>query len=347
MTPGLRRAARFPPAALLTLGLTSAPALASPAIAPRVYLVMPFENVAEDPSLDWLATGLALSLGESLEGLRVQVVDDEERAVLLEANGIPERASITLASALELGRRMRARSGATRPDRMVLGRFNVAKGVLTLSARSIEIAQEKARPWVSQQGRLRDLLQVQEALARALARGDALSGGEPANEGVRPAAEPPLIAYEHYCRAMAEMDSKKRLQLLRRAVDEYPGYPKAAYQAATVLAKAERWDDAADMLGKAAGEPHPYESGYYLLKSAIALERRDPDGAVLAARRALGYADSARGHALLGRGLLAQGDSEAARAELQRADALDASEPENDDLRRGLAQGPRPARRNP
>ena len=348
MIRGRPGAALLALAALLAPGAARGSAVSDHAGPRHVYVVMPFENIAEDRSLDWLASGLALSLGEALQGLGVQIVDDEERTVLLEANGIPDRASITLASAVELGRRMRARSGAAHPDRMVLGRFNVAEGILTLSARSIEIAEEKARPWVSRQGRLKDLLAVQEGLTIALARGDALPVEKLSPDGAaRSGADPPLLAYEHYCRGMAETDSKKRLQLLRRAVQEYPGFAKAAYQAASVLAKAERWNEAAEMLGRTGGEPHPYESGYYLLTAAVDLERRDSGEAAGAARRALAYADSARGHALLGRGLLAQGDPEAARAELQKAEALDPSEPENDELRRALAEQPQPARRTP
>src|SRR5207245_9372421 len=172
---------------------------------------------------------------------------------------------------------------------------------------------------------------------------DALSS----DGAARPGADPPLLAYEHYCRGMAETDSKRRLQLLRRAVQEYPGFAKAAYQAASALARAERWNEAAEMLGRMSGEPHPYESGYYLLTAAVDLGRRDPGEAAAAARRALAYADSARGHALPGPGLLGQGDPDAARAELGKAEALDPSEPENDELRRALAEQAQPARTAP
>ncbi len=333
---------------LLSVAFASGIGGAGAAPAGHAYLVMPFENTAEDPSLEWLSTGLALSLGEYLSGLGAQVVDEDERAVLLEGNGIPPGARFTLASALELGRKMRARPGSTRPDRLVLGRFNVTGGDLTLSTRSLEIAEEKARPWIARQGRLKSLLVVQNALAQALAKGDGLPINESRSEILaRQAGDLPLLAFEHYCRAMAEPDAKKRLQLLRRAAQEVPGYPKAGYQAAALLVKAERWDEASEMLAKVAVEPHPYEAGFYLLTAAIALQKRDPEAAAGAARKALERADSARGHALLGRALAARGDREAAQGELQKAATIDASEPEIDDLRRALAEGARPARRNP
>src|SRR5207245_2108727 len=145
----------------------------------HTYLVMPFENTAEDPSLDWLSTGLSLSIGEYLLGAGAQVVDDDDRTVLLEGNGIPPGAQITLATALELGRKARARGGTLRPDRMILGRFNVTgKGDLVLSVRSIELQQEKARAWLSQAGRLKRLLEVQNGLTLSLARADGLPTAE-------------------------------------------------------------------------------------------------------------------------------------------------------------------------
>ena len=335
--------------AVLTATLLPVPALSAEPAAPlHTYLIMPFENTAEDRSLEWLSTGLALTLGESLLGFGAQVIDEEDRAVLLEGNGIPTGAQITLASALELGRKMLARGAAPRPDRMILGRFNVTEGALTLSLRPIDLSREKARSWTSRQGRLKDLLEVETDLALALAKTE----GIPVTDGrsevlARQSGDLPLLAFEHYCRAMAEADSRKRLQLLRRAVQEYPGYPKAAYQAAALLVKAERWDEAAETLQKCSSDPIPYASSFHLLSAAIALQRGDPAASEAAARRALAIASTARGHALLGRALLARGDAEAARTELQLAMAADATEPDLDDLRRALADGPQPVRRKP
>jgi hypothetical protein len=331
--------------------LLSGSGLDSPAAAAgRTYLILPFENTAEDPSLDWLSTGLALTLGEYLLGLGERVVDEDDRAVLLEGSGIPAGAPVALASALELGRRMRARPGSPhgRPDRLILGRFNLLDGGLTLSARAIDLEVEKARPWVTRDGRLQDLMEVQNALALALAREEGIQiTGSRGALLEKQAGGVPLLAFETYCRALAESDARKRLQMLRRALQQFPGYPKAAFQAASLLVKEERWDEAVKSLEQASAAPHPYEAEFSLLSATVALQKRDARAALEAARRALQHADTARGHALLGRALLASGDGESARAELDRALALDPNEPEIDDLRRALEAGPRPTRRNP
>jgi tetratricopeptide (TPR) repeat protein len=315
------------PAGRAAIGRDAGPATA--------FLVLPFENVAEDPSLGWLSTGLALHTAEHMRGEGCVVVDDEDRAVLLEGSGIPAGAPLTLASALELGRKMRSRPVGVRPDRLVLGRFNVQEGELTLSARVIDLATEGAHPWISRQGRLKDLIEVHTSLAQALAR-DSGAHGRTARKGRDP--DPPLLAFETYCRGMAETDSKKRLTLLRQALQEYPGYPVAAYQAALLLARGEKWDEAAETLKKATSDAHPYEAEFHLLAATVALQRQDPPGAAEEARRSIDYSESARAHIVLGRARLAQGDRDAARAELERAQALDPGEPDLEDLRRSLKQ---------
>ncbi len=328
-------------ASTLAIALLSA-AVGAPSAAPsgagRTYLVLPYENVAEEPSLDWLSTCLAFTLGEYLKGTGSRVVDDEERAVLYEGSGLPAGAPLMLASAIQLGRKMRSRSSASRPDRLVLGRFLVTDGALTISARSIDLEGEKARPWVSREGRLTDLLQLQNRVALELLDDDGIPiRGSRASILERHSGDVPLLAFETYCRAMAETDSKDRLRLLRRAVRERPGYPKALYQAARILVRSERWSEAATMLDGASAEPHPYEKDFHLLRATVALEQDDPGKAAEAARNALRYADTPRGHVLLARALLATGERDAARAEMEAAEALDPNAPGLDRLRQALS----------
>ena len=311
------------------------------------FLVLPFENTAEDQSLGWLSTGLALHTAEHVRGYGCPVVEDEERAVLMEGNGIPSGASLTLASALELGRKLRAHPGGVRPDRLVLGRFNVQEGELTLSARVIDLGTEQARPWITRQGRLKDLIDVHASLSEALVRDAGLqpSGRSARNRSKVP--DPPLLAFETYCRAMAETDSKKRLTMLRRALQEFPGYPLATYQAAALLVRSEKWDVAAETLQEAASDPHPYEAEFHLLRASVALQLQDAAAAAEAARRSLAYADSARAHAVLGRALLTLGDPGAARDEMEKAQSLDATDPDLEELRRSLKQVAGSAGRTP
>jgi len=339
---------RWVPVLLVVLAVAGPPVPAAEApAAAHDYLILPFENTAEDRSLDWLSTGLAHALGEYLLGFGQQVMDDEERSVLLEGSGIPPGAPLALASALELGRKTAQRPGVPRVDRLVLGRFNLEQGDITVAARVIDIRTEKARPWVERKGRLKDLQGVQRDLAVALARDERIGLTEKRSAILRQQADDaPLLAFETYCRAMAESDSKKRLQLLRKALQQYPGYPKAAYQAGSLLVREERWDDASAVLGKASSDPFPYEADFHLLGALVALRRKDPQAAMTEARSALAIADTARGHLLLGRALQASGDRAAALSELDKAKSADPADPEIDDLRRAL-NDPKPERRNP
>jgi tetratricopeptide (TPR) repeat protein len=324
-------------AALLVLAAAWGPgsAEASAASSPVGFVVLPFENTSEAAALDWLQNGLAFHTGEHLKACGAAVVEAEDRAVFLEGNGIPAGASLTLASALELGRKMRARSTGLRPDRLVLGRFSVQEGDVTVQIRVIDLEQERARPWQQRQGRLIDLLGVHASLMEGLGHDAGVRGC--GSEETDPS--PPLLAFETYTRAMAESEPKKRLSLLKRACQEFPGYPQASYQSAVLLARGERWDEAATTLQSMTGEPIPYSTEAHLLAASVALQRQDAATAATQARLALQRAPSARGHALLGRAQAAQGDLPAARKELERAQAIDPSETDVEDLKRVLDGG--------
>jgi hypothetical protein len=93
--------------ALVVLSLLASPVAAAPRESSPTYLILPFENIAEEPSLGWLSPCLAFSVGEYLIGLGARVIEAEERAVLFEGSGLPDGAPLMLASALEMGRKMR------------------------------------------------------------------------------------------------------------------------------------------------------------------------------------------------------------------------------------------------
>ena len=336
MTAAPRRRARLAAAAfLLAAGAFFFPSPGLAASPPIGFVILPFENTSEAVALDWLQNGLAFHTGEHLRTCGAAVVEEEDRAVFLEGNGIPPGASLTLASALELGRKMRSRATGLRPDRLVLGRFSVQEGDVTMQIRVIDLEEERARPWQQRQGRLIDLLAVHASLMEGLGRDAGVRGcgGEESNPA------PPLLAFETYTRAMAESEPKKRLGLLKRAIQEFPGYPQASYQAAALLARAERFDEAATTLQSMAAEPIPYATDAHLLAASVALQRRDPATAASQARLALQRVQAARGHALLGRALAAQGDLPGARRELERAQSIDPSEPEIEELKRLLDGG--------
>lgn len=329
-----------PPASIV------APAAPGP-LRGRAYVVLPFENVTEDATLDWISGGLALSLGESVRGWGARAMDPDERAVFLEANGLPAGTTLTLASILELGRKMRHRPGTLRPDRIVLGRFDVSEGRIEIVARTFDLESEKVRPWITRSGRLRDLLRVQRDVAIAIATDEGVPYPD-ADDRDRGSADLPLLAFETYCRAMSETDTRRRLQLLRRAAQENPGYPQALYQAAALLAREERWSEAADSMARIEEPPHPYEAEAHILSAGLALQRRDYEGAANAARRALTHGGSARAHLLLARALAGLGDEAGAAAAVDHAQAADPTDPEIEEVRRALGARPSsPTRRSP
>ncbi|MEE9292851.1 MAG: tetratricopeptide repeat protein [Acidobacteriota bacterium] len=324
---------------LVALTLLASPVAAASGESSPTYLILPFENIAEEPSLGWLSPCLAFSFGEYFIGLGARVIEADERAVLYEGSGLPDGAPLMLASALELGRKLRSRPSTNRPGRMVLGRFLITEGALTISARSIDLTDEKSGPRVSRDGRLTDLLKMLNRVALDIASRDGIDLPMTRSAFLQKhAGDVPLLAFETYCRSMAETDPRVKLKGLRRAVREHPGYPKAIYHAVRLLAEAERWSEAAKMIDRISAEPHPYEADFHLTAAGVALEQREAEKAAEAARRALEYVESPQGHLLLARAHLANGDPGAARTELDAAEELDPSAPGLETLRRMLSE---------
>ena len=147
---------------------------------------------------------------------------------------------------------------------------------------------------------------------------------------------------------MSETDTRRRLQLLRRAAQEFPDYPQALYQAAALLAREERWSEAADLMARVKEPPHPYEAEALLLSAALALQRRDYQAAAAMARRSQTHGESARAHLLLARALAGLGDEAGAAAALDHAQSADPTDPEIEEVRRALGVRPSsPTRRSP
>ena len=344
-----RRAARRLLSPLLLLALV----LAAPAWSPargappaHTYLVLPFEDSEPDPPRDWMREAMSISLGEYFRGAGQGVVDREDRILAMEELSVPAGAPLTLATSIKLGRHLAASQDGPRPDRMVVGRFTLDQGQVAVSARVLALDSNRSGPWREEQGSLKDLLKIQKSLAHSLLQDD----DAPAN-GLGAAADDveadrsfPLVAYESYIRALIDPAPGRQQSLLRKAVEQSPGYPKACYQLGRILARAGKGREAEAILRKASAEPIPYAAEHHALLGSLALDAgRTPD-AEAEAGKSLAVRETAEARILRARIALSRGDGGAARSELDRAAALDPENPDLDALRRQIEKPEAPSR---
>ena len=313
-----------------TAGTTAEPA--------HTYLILPFEDSAPDGSRDWLQEAMALSLADYFLGASQRVVPREDRLSAMEELELPPGAPLTLATSLRLGRRFRSETEGLVPDRLVVGKFTLDKGQLAMVARVLRLDANSAAPWREESGSLKDLLKMQKSLAHALLRSDGMTASKLAShaDNADSGAAFPLVAYESYIRGLIDPSAAKQISYLRKATEQSPGYPKATFQLARILAHSGKGGEAEGVLKGIAGEPDPYAAEYYSLKGTLELEAGRLSEAEAQARLSMAARETSEVHVLLALSARAQADPSRALQELNRAEALDPDNPDIAPVRRQI-----------
>jgi tetratricopeptide (TPR) repeat protein len=316
----------------LLLGLCLLPggaAWAAPAV--HTYLILPFEDPAPDGSRDWLQEAMALTLADYCVGAGQKVVSREDRLAAMDELDLPAGAPLTLATSLRLGKRLRSEGDTAVPDRLIVGKFSLDNGQLSMSARVLRLDANAAQPWREESGSLKDLLKLQKSLAHGLLKSDSVPVANLASHADNSDAGGsfPLVAYESYIRGLIDPSPAKQVTYLRKAIQQSPGYPKASYQLARLLARLGKRPEAESVLKAIAGEPDPYVAEYYALWGNLDLDAGRLSEAEEKARRSLAARETSDVHVLLARIARAHADPARALEELQRAESLD---PDNPDI---------------
>ena len=144
--------------ACLTAGL---PAPARAAAADERILVVPFENVRREARFYWLTEASAVLVSADLHEMGTISVGRDQRLRAFEQLQLPPSATLSEATIIRVGQLMGV-------SQVVVGRFTVDDGVLTVRARTIRLDTGRARPEVTESGPLADLFAVMERVARGL-----------------------------------------------------------------------------------------------------------------------------------------------------------------------------------
>jgi tetratricopeptide (TPR) repeat protein len=305
----------------------------------HTYLVLPFEDGAADPSRGWMREAMALSLGEYFQCAGEKTVSRDDRLLAMEELSLPAGAPLTLATSIKLGRQLATEKEGPSADRLVVGRFTLDQGQISLSARVVNLQSNRAAPWKEEQGSLKDLLQLQRSLARTLLKSDGVSSGDlvAASDEAGAGHAFPLVAYESYVRGLIEPSPGRQISLLRKALDQSPGYPKACFHLGRMLARGGKAREAAAVLKESSAEPVPYAAEYHALLGILALDDGRLSDAESEARKSFSLSDTAEVRILRAKIARANNRPEEARAELERAAAMDPENPDVEALRRQLA----------
>ncbi len=331
----LRHGRGAPSCVTLTAALLLAAAESS-AAAPRRYLVMPFENLSAERSLNWLSEALASSLADRFELLGMRTVTREERVQALDSLAFPPGTQPTLASTLRL-------AAAVRASRFVTGSYTYdPKDGVVVSARLLDVDAARQIWGGKRPGTLAGIFSLMDPLALEGAVQDDSRVSVPAPSTLGSISDPPLPLYEILVRGIQEPDPDRRVATLEKGLVMNRLSPALLKALAFEMFDAGRLDEALSRLDQIPEASCPDGWRLQLLRGRILAAQGNPAGAVAALSRSIAAAESPDAHLLLARLHAAAGEKASAGTEIDLAAGLDPEHPELAEVRALLQPPPGP-----
>jgi len=227
----------------------------------EVGVVLPFENEAHEPKLDWLSESFVEVLSTHLNTSRLLVVDRRERNSAFDSMGIPSARILSNATIYKVAE-------ALDTDRVVMGSYKYQDGVLTASAQVLTMSGPSLSKAFTEQGALSDLLELQTGLAWQIQR--LLQPGYPYTRAEYIADRGSLgnvkvDAFENYIRGLMSKEKGQQVQYFRTADRLDPRFTKPAFELGLMYFKDRDYQTSTLWLTKLRRtDPDYLEANYFL-----------------------------------------------------------------------------------
>lgn len=225
-------------------------------------LVLPFENLAENPTQDWRGSAFEESISSHLESMGMDVVDVASRNRQLREKGFVPEEAVTRASAIVLAKDLGC-------DRLILGTFHPGsegdEKRIDVTARLVDLNKGTTLGVVQDHGSTDSFLRLTNQVAKnilRLERDDAPAAFD--TEAERREKILPE-ALEASARARLSFDAEEKERLLKRAIEKSPEYLEARLELGRLLLQDGRAREAIDVLVLAKGEGLLYRRAYFSL----------------------------------------------------------------------------------
>jgi tetratricopeptide (TPR) repeat protein len=199
-------------ASVCGLSLLTLPALLA-AQTPGRTLVVPFDNVSQDPRIVWLGEAAAILVADDLNALGGEVITREERVKALEQLQVQQAASLTDATIIRIGQLVGA-------AQVIVGTLRLEDEGLLVQARAIALDAARVQSRASERGAMADIFGLFDRVSRRLVP-----------PGVRPAAaapaHPPIAAFENYIKGLLAETPATAIGYLSTALQVDGGFDRA------------------------------------------------------------------------------------------------------------------------
>ena len=193
-------------------------------------LVVPFQNVAQEPRLHWLGEACAVLLTDELNARGLGAITRTERVRAFEQLHLPPYASLSRATTVKVGEIVGA-------SEVIVGSFSVSGDDFSVNVHSLRIDVGRLQPEVREQAPLPSIFTLFDRVAQRLA-----PDSKPVAAQLRE-PRPPLNAFENYIKGLVAGSPATQATFLETAIRQHPAYDRA--QLALWEVRSEQDDDAA------------------------------------------------------------------------------------------------------
>jgi len=231
-------------------------------------LVLPFENLGEDPTQNWKGSAFEEAVSSHLESAGFDVVDLASRNRQLLEKGLALGEPITRASAIVLAKDLGA-------DRVVLGEFRPGDDRIEVTARIIDLTRGATVGVVDDFGDQKAFSRLANQIVKNLFRLERDQVPPSFDAEAERRVKIPAAALEASALARTQSDSGEQKGLLERALKSHPDYLEVRLLLGDTLLDEGLPREATEVLAGARGQGPLYQRAYFDLGLAY-LEAGEP-----------------------------------------------------------------------
>jgi tetratricopeptide (TPR) repeat protein len=209
----------------------------------KLLLVLPFDNLANQPNLDWISEAVPEVLNRRLASAGFMPISRDDRLYALDHLGLPSTFQPSRASAIRLAQTLDA-------DYVIVGSFSTSGTRFRAQAQVLKMDALHMSAPLQEEADMTRLLDVLNSLAWGLAKQIDPAFPVARNTFVAAGASLRMDAFENYIRGLVENDPAEQIRHLKESVRLDPTFSPALLGLGKAYFANQQFDLAATTLGR-------------------------------------------------------------------------------------------------
>jgi tetratricopeptide (TPR) repeat protein len=209
----------------------------------RLLLVLPFNNQADQPNLDWISEAVPEILNLRLGSAGFMPISRDDRLYALDHLGLPSTFQPSRASAIRLAQTLDA-------DYVIVGSFSTSGARFQVKAQVLQVDALHLSAPLQEEADITHLIDVFNSLAWGLAKQIDPQFAVSRSTFVAAGAGLRVDAFENYTRGLVEPDPAEQIRHLKEAVRLDPSFSPALLALGKAYFANQQFDLAATTLGR-------------------------------------------------------------------------------------------------